>query len=147
MFEHRAGLETDLDDWQRILNINLSGSFIVARECARSMKAAGYGSVVLVSSQIGLIGHPQAAAYAASKSGVNGLMRALALEVKADGVRVHNICPGGVDTDFIKGTKLGERLADQTMIAPEGIAQMVVFFLKQPPNIDLPERVVRRFSK
>jgi NAD(P)-dependent dehydrogenase (short-subunit alcohol dehydrogenase family) len=98
IFEHRGGLETSLDDWQRVLNINLTGTFEVARECGQVMAAAGCGAIVMVSSQIGLIGHPRAAAYAASKAGINGLMRALALELAAHGVRVNAVAPGPIVT-------------------------------------------------
>jgi len=98
IFEHRAGLETELADWQRVLDINLTAAFVTARECARSMAAQGRGAIVLVSSQIGLIGHPRAAAYAASKAALNGLVRALAVELAPQGVRVNAVAPGPIAT-------------------------------------------------
>jgi len=98
VFEHRAGLETELDDWQRVLDINLTAAFITARECARRMAGEGGGAIVLVSSQIGLIGHPRAAAYAASKAALNGLVRALAVELAPQGVRVNAVAPGPIAT-------------------------------------------------
>jgi NAD(P)-dependent dehydrogenase (short-subunit alcohol dehydrogenase family) len=98
IFEHRAALQTDLPQLQRVLNINLIGTFEVARECARVMQTQRSGSLVLVSSQIGLIGHPSAAAYAASKSGINGLMRALAIELAGSGVRANAVAPGPIVT-------------------------------------------------
>lgn len=98
IFEHRGALETGLADWQRVLNVNLTGSFEVAREAARAMQAQRSGALVLVSSQISLVGHARAAAYAASKSGINGLMRSLALELASSGVRVNVIAPGPIVT-------------------------------------------------
>lgn len=98
VYEHRPGLDTAPEDWQRVLSINLTGSFEVARECALAMRSAKRGAIVFVSSQIGLVGHPSAAAYAASKSGINGLMRALAIELAASGVRVNAIAPGPIVT-------------------------------------------------
>ena len=98
IFEHRAGLDTELDDWQRVLDINLTAAFETARECARIMSAEGRGALVLVSSQIGIIGHPRAAAYAASKAAINGLVRALAIELAPSGVRVNAIAPGPIAT-------------------------------------------------
>ena len=62
------------------------------------MAGRGRGSIVLVSSQIGLIGHPQAAAYAASKAAINGLAKSLALELADRGVRVNAVAPGPIAT-------------------------------------------------
>ncbi|MEO8444999.1 MAG: SDR family oxidoreductase, partial [Gammaproteobacteria bacterium] len=98
IFDHRPGLETDLRQWQAVLDINLTGAFEIARECAQVMVRARRGSIVLLSSQIGIVGHPRAAAYAASKAGLNGLMRALALELASAGVRVNAVAPGPVAT-------------------------------------------------
>ncbi len=109
VFEHRGALETSLDDWQRVLNINLTGGFEIARECGKVMSAAGTGSVVMVSSQIGLIGHPRAAAYAASKAGINGLVRALALELAGSNVRVNAIAPGPITTPMTAEARADEQ--------------------------------------
>lgn len=98
IFDHRAGLETSLGDWQAVLDVNLTATFEVARECAAVMARARRGAIVLVSSQIGIVGHARAAAYAASKAGVNGLVRALALELAPAGVRVNAVAPGPIAT-------------------------------------------------
>jgi NAD(P)-dependent dehydrogenase (short-subunit alcohol dehydrogenase family) len=98
VFDHRGALETDLAQWQATLDVNLTAAFAVARDCARPMAAARNGAIVLVSSQIGIIGHPRAAAYAASKAGLNGLVRALAVELAPSGVRVNAVAPGPIAT-------------------------------------------------
>jgi NAD(P)-dependent dehydrogenase (short-subunit alcohol dehydrogenase family) len=96
IFDHRPGLETELSHWQETLDINLTASFAIARDAARIMPDGG--SIVFVSSQIGIIGHPRAAAYAASKAAVNGLTKALALELAPRGIRVNAAAPGPIAT-------------------------------------------------
>jgi NAD(P)-dependent dehydrogenase (short-subunit alcohol dehydrogenase family) len=98
IFEQRGGLETDHRQWRALLDVNLGSTFEVTRECARVMSEARRGSIVLVSSQIGIIGHARAAAYAASKAGINGLVRSLALELATAGVRVNAVAPGPIAT-------------------------------------------------
>ncbi|MBU4609665.1 SDR family oxidoreductase [Achromobacter sp. GG226] len=96
-----------LDDWRRTLEINLTATFVLARAGIAHMRAASVsgGSVVLISSQIGEVGHPKAAAYAASKAGLNGMMRSLALEWAAEGLRVNAVGPGPVDTPMVAKAK------------------------------------------
>jgi NAD(P)-dependent dehydrogenase (short-subunit alcohol dehydrogenase family) len=110
------------------------------------MIARRQGRIINVVSTSGTQGYFHQSAYCASKHGLFGFARALAIEAKPHGIHVYNLCPGGVDTDFIKGTYLGERLKGQPMIAPGDIAELVVFLLRQPENIDLSEVVVRRFD-
>ncbi|MDP6831446.1 MAG: SDR family NAD(P)-dependent oxidoreductase [Alphaproteobacteria bacterium] len=86
--------------WRDVLDVNLTGCFHLARAAARHMKSRGKGSIVMISSQIGLVGHPRAAAYAASKSGINGLTRAMAMELGPDNVRVNAVGPGPIATDM-----------------------------------------------
>ena len=95
---------TNTDDWLRIIDINLNANFHLAKAAAphlrqHSLAGAG-GSMVFVSSQIGLVGHHRAAAYAASKSAINGLTRSLALELASDNVRSNAVAPGPIATDM-----------------------------------------------
>ncbi|CAH1694087.1 NAD(P)-dependent dehydrogenase (Short-subunit alcohol dehydrogenase family) [Hyphomicrobiales bacterium] len=98
IFDHRPGLETGLADWQRVLDINLTAGFTLARDSALAMDSGAPSAITFVSSQIGMIGHPRAAAYAASKAGLNGLTKALALELAPRGVRVNAVAPGPITT-------------------------------------------------
>jgi NAD(P)-dependent dehydrogenase (short-subunit alcohol dehydrogenase family) len=92
--------ETSDEFWQRHLDINLTGSFYCMRAALPSMVERGWGRVVNVASVAGKTGAPYVAAYAASKHGVLGLTRSVALEVAAKGVTVNAVCPGYVDTDM-----------------------------------------------
>lgn len=98
IFELRGIGETGPEDWERIISVNLGGAYRVARTLAPIFQAKRGGSLVLFSSQIGLIGHRRATAYAASKGGVNALAKTLALEFASLGARVNAVAPGPVET-------------------------------------------------
>lgn len=93
-------LKTDDELWQRHLGINLSGTFYCTRAALPSMLARGWGRVINIASIAGKTGAPYISAYAASKHGVLGLTRSLALEVATKGITVNAICPGYVETDM-----------------------------------------------
>jgi NAD(P)-dependent dehydrogenase (short-subunit alcohol dehydrogenase family) len=98
VFEHRGIGETAPEDWERVISINLGGPYRVARALAPIFEAQRGGSFVLFSSQIGLIGHRRATAYAASKGGVNALAKTLALEFAPFGARANAVAPGPIET-------------------------------------------------
>jgi NAD(P)-dependent dehydrogenase (short-subunit alcohol dehydrogenase family) len=98
VFEHRTIAETSSEDWRRVMAINLDGPYHLARAVEPVFRAAGAGSLVLFSSQLGLVGHRRATAYAASKGGVVALSRTLAIEFAQFGARVNAVAPGPVET-------------------------------------------------
>ena len=144
-FHEQAVAEMQLADWERVMRVNLTAPFLITREILPQMIARRQGRIINISSTSGVQGYLHQSAYCASKHGLLGLARCLALEAKPHNVHVYTLCPGGVDTDLIKGTYLGERLKGQPMINPDDLAEMVLCLLRQPENIDLPEIVVRRF--
>jgi NAD(P)-dependent dehydrogenase (short-subunit alcohol dehydrogenase family) len=107
IFYKKGSQETTLQEWRHTLELNLSATFVLTRAGIAHMRAASVrdGSVVVVSSQIGEVGHPRGAAYAASKAGLNGMVRSLALERAAEGLRVNAVGPGPVDTPMVAGAK------------------------------------------
>ncbi|MDH4177578.1 MAG: 3-oxoacyl-ACP reductase FabG [Thermoleophilia bacterium] len=94
-------IETTLDEWNRVLAVDLTGVFLCSRAVAPTMIAQGSGVIVNVGSQLGLRGAPNLAAYCAAKAGVHGLTKALARELAPHGIRVNAVAPGPVDTEIL----------------------------------------------
>ncbi|UOE46132.1 glucose 1-dehydrogenase [Agromyces larvae] len=89
-----------LAKWDAVIGVNLTGVFLGCRAVVPAMKAAGRGSIVNVSSVEGLRGSPHLHGYTASKFGVRGLTKSLAVELGADGIRVNSVHPGFIRTDM-----------------------------------------------
>jgi meso-butanediol dehydrogenase/(S,S)-butanediol dehydrogenase/diacetyl reductase len=94
-FEHSH--EVRLADWQRILDVNLTGTFLTCQAALPALLDGG-GTIVNVASTAALAAHPWAAAYSASKGGVLALTRTLAIEYAKQGLRANAVCPGSIDT-------------------------------------------------
>ncbi|MCQ4634680.1 SDR family oxidoreductase [Shinella sp. CPCC 100929] len=95
--------KTDPALWSHVLSINLTGVFLVTQAALASVRRAGNGRVINVASTAGLTGYAYVSAYCASKHGVIGLTRALALELARTDVTVNAVCPGFTDTPLIDG--------------------------------------------
>ena len=106
IFYKKGSDDTTLQEWRETLELNLSATFLLVRAAIAHMRQshAPHASVVVVTSQIGLVGHARGAAYAASKAGLNGLVRSLALEWAEQGVRVNAVAPGPVETAMVAAT-------------------------------------------
>jgi NAD(P)-dependent dehydrogenase (short-subunit alcohol dehydrogenase family) len=127
------------DDFDRVVAVNLRGMFACLRAEVRAMLPAnggGGGAIVNVSSVTGHVGHAGASAYVASKHGVEGLTKAVALECATDGVRVNAVAPGFVDTELLRTRRTErERAALAALHAvdrlgtPEEVGEVVAFLL------------------
>ncbi|HTT37054.1 MAG TPA: SDR family NAD(P)-dependent oxidoreductase [Burkholderiales bacterium] len=92
---------TDLALWMRMLDVNLTGTYLCCRQVVPGMLERGFGRVVNIASTAGLTGYAYVTAYCAAKHGVVGLTRALALETARSNVTVNAVCPGYTDTDML----------------------------------------------
>jgi NAD(P)-dependent dehydrogenase (short-subunit alcohol dehydrogenase family) len=140
-----TALEIEPEAWDRVLAVNLRGTWLCSRAVLPGMIDQGRGSIVNISSISALIGTRATAAYAASKAGVLGLTRQMAVDFGTSGVRVNAVCPGTVDTPLSRGrwvaAGLDEEAIDERKAAtanrtavgragqPDDIASMVLFLV------------------
>lgn len=103
--------DLDTTTWERHLGVNLTGPMLMSRAALPHLRESR-GNIVTVSSIAGLRSQPYQAAYCASKAGVIALMKSLALELAADGIRVNTVCPGGVQTDLPTNAAAEHRHSD-----------------------------------
>ena len=93
--------DTDPNEWRRVININLTGTFLCCRELVSGMVNNNYGRIVNIASVAGKEGNPNAAHYSASKAGVITFTRSLAKEISSSGVIVNSITPAVIDTEML----------------------------------------------
>lgn len=104
--------ELDPDDWQRVISVNLTGTFLTLRTALRLMNDGG--SIVLVASSMGVKPSPNTAGYGASKAALVQLAKIAALEVAPRGIRINAISPGGVETPLFRGHDFFNALVAQS---------------------------------
>jgi NAD(P)-dependent dehydrogenase (short-subunit alcohol dehydrogenase family) len=124
-------------EWERVVGINLTGTFLCMRAQIAAMLRNGGGAIVNVSSIMGSHALPGAVAYAASKHGVEGLTKAAALDYAQQGIRINAVAPGYVDTPMIAGRRpsVHDKIVAMHPLGriarPEELAQVVAFLLSQ----------------
>ena len=130
-------LSTPEEDWDRVIDVNLKGTFLFCQAVLPCMLDKHYGRIVSISSGIAKRGYAGAAPYSASKAGILGLSRALALEVAAQGITVNVVAPGVVDTPLPRSVSSAAELAKRALGNPMGriglpadVANAALFFLK-----------------
>ena len=125
---HWSVLDVGVADWKLVLDVNLTGTYIVVRCCLPWLVKAPFATIVNIASGQGLLPNtPNTTAYAASKGGVVNLTRALAAEL-APSIRVNSVCPGMVDTPMTAGLERDlDRYALRRIAEPLEIAQAILF--------------------
>jgi NAD(P)-dependent dehydrogenase (short-subunit alcohol dehydrogenase family) len=138
IIQRKPYLELDEDTFDRHLDINLKGPFLGCRAIVPIMRKQGKGSIVLFASSIARSGSATAAHYAATKGGILGLCRTLALETAREGIRVNVVSPGVTDTPQPRGHSTDEQLyAKATKVPlgrigqPDDMASTVLFLLSE----------------
>ncbi len=99
----KSTTETSLEEWERVIGVNLTGAWLCARAAIPAMQRRGGGSIINVASNAGLVGFPNLAAYCASKGGLVQLTRAMAMDGAPHHIRVNAICPGHTRTPMGDG--------------------------------------------
>jgi NADP-dependent 3-hydroxy acid dehydrogenase YdfG len=126
--------------WDSLIEVNLNGAFYATHAVLPSMRDAGAGHLIYISSISGLVADVSGAAYQASKRGVVGLAHAIRLEEKQNNIRTCVICPGLVNTELLEKRPVkpsAEMLAKA--LQPEDVAETILFVAKLPPHAVVPE--------
>lgn len=130
--------DTTREEYLRVVEVNQLGVFLGMRAVVRSMRRAGGGAIVNLSSVEGLGGMPYLNAYTASKFAVRGMTKSAAIELARYGIRVNSVHPGGIDTDMVRAftpaddedlTSIGEQVPMRRAGQPEEVASMIAFLL------------------
>jgi meso-butanediol dehydrogenase/(S,S)-butanediol dehydrogenase/diacetyl reductase len=131
--------ETGEDDWDRLMAVNLKGTFLGMKYAIPAMRGSGGGSIINISSAAALVGIPDRAAYSATKGGILALTRAAAIDHADEGVRINCIAPGTVDTPWVERITAGyddpeearanmqARQPHGRLVTPEEIAAMAAY--------------------
>ena len=131
-------MDTTLEEWDRIIAVNLTGTFLCARGAAKIMARQRYGRIVLMGSVAGERGGTGRTAYGASKGGVSAITRVMAVELAELGVTVNALAPGAIETELVsKMHDAATREAHSTRIpvnrygTPEEVAATAVFLVSE----------------
>lgn len=134
--------KTTTETWDNLLNVNARGPFILCREAIPYLRKQARSFIINISSVVGVRGYANQAAYTASKHALMGFSKALAKEVQADGIRVHVLLPGGVDTDMVSLAR--PDLDKSVLMKPKEIAEVVLFLVTRTGNATFDEVLIRR---
>ena len=127
--------ELKYETWKKVINVNLNAAFLCAKEAMKIMIKQKSGRIINIGSISGQMSRPENAPYTASKFGLEGLTRALALDGREHGIAVSILHPGNVGTDIWKGR---EEIAEREGLIPlEDIGKLAVTMLSMSPNVNI----------
>jgi len=140
---HSAKLEqTTTEDWERCMQINARAPFILCREALPLLRKSQAAYIINIASVVGVKGYPLQSAYTSSKHALRGMTISLAEELKGSNIRVHLLCPGGVDTELVQ--KVRPDIKKDALIQPEEIAELVLYLVTHKGNAVIDELHIRR---
>ncbi len=140
-------VDMSTESFDKVMNVNIRGVFIMTREVLPYMKAKKWGKIVSIGSLSGRRGYPEQAAYCASKHALVGFTKCLAYEVQKDNIGVCVVAPGGVLTDMSKDLRISRGDTNEAAwLTPAQIVEGVMFVLNQEGACFTDELVLRRFA-
>ena len=140
---HSAKLEqTTTEDWEHCMKVNARAPFILCREALGLLRKSEAGYIINIASVVGVKGYPLQSAYTSSKHALRGMTISLAEELKGSNIRVHLLCPGGVDTELVQ--KVRPDIKKDELIQPEEIAELVLYLVTHKGNAVIDELHIRR---
>lgn len=140
---HSAALEeTSTEDWERCFQVNTRAPFILCREALGLLRKSQSAYIINIASVVGVKGYPLQSAYTASKHALRGMTISLAEELRGTSVRVHVLCPGGVDTEMVGNVRPDIKKDD--LIRPAEIAELVLYLVTHKGNAVIDELHIRR---
>jgi len=136
--------ETTVEEWERLMMVNARAPFLLCREAVPYLKNSDIATIINISSLVGIKGYINQGAYTASKHALMGFTKVLAQEVHQDGIRVHIISPGVIDTEMETMTESDIDPFD--LMSPDEIAEIALFLLTHRGNAVIDEINIRRAS-
>lgn len=132
--------EMTIEQWNRVIAVNLTGAFICSKAVFKAMQDQGGGHIINISSTAGKRGWPNATAYCASKFGLVGFTQALGAEGRPYGIKASLVVPGGMRTHFFD--RLEEKPDPKNLNDPANVANLILFILSQPAESNIGEVII-----
>lgn len=132
----KFAVDTEDDEFDRVLTTHLKGSFAMSRECGKGMIERKSGAIIFITSMASIMGLPHTVAYTAAKSAMHGIVRTLAVEYSRHGVRVNSVAPGWIESEMLRQSFVGDEEREKRILArmpmgcigePKDIANAVIF--------------------